>query len=174
MRFVRNRRHPTFSDGRRTNPVRAYATGKVNLEYLSIATDVIGWGDDSLQSSNRQQNPMEQRVWIRWAAGNVNVHGDDRVYAATTGVVLAENAATASARTDRHNQPRRGHGVVGLAKSEFHVACDWAGDEQHVRMTRGGDKVNAETFDVIDRAVEAIDFDFAAVAGASVHFPDMQ
>ena len=41
-------------------------------------------------------------------------------------------------------------------------------------MARRGDEVNSETFDVIDRTVQAVDFDFAAVAGAGVHLADVE
>ncbi len=41
-------------------------------------------------------------------------------------------------------------------------------------MARRGDKMNAKSFDVIDWAVQADDFDFTTVAGAGVHFADVK
>ena len=41
-------------------------------------------------------------------------------------------------------------------------------------MTRRGDEVNAEPLDIVDRAVQTGDFNFAPVAGAGVHLADVQ
>ena len=71
-------------------------------------------------------------------------------------------------------QARVGRGGVGFFQREFHVARHGPGHEQHVGVTRRGDEVDAEAFEIIDRAVEAVDFDFAAVARAGIHFADVE
>src|ERR1043165_1362504 len=43
-----------------------------------------------VQSSNRQQDSLQQRVWIGRAAGNVNVHRGEPAHPAATGVLTAE------------------------------------------------------------------------------------
>ena len=117
---------------------------------------------------------MQQGVRIGRATGNVNVHGDDGVDAPNRGVVDAEDAAAAATRPYGHDQARVGHSIVGFFKGKFHVARDWAGDEQHIGVAGRGNKVNAEPFEVIDRAGEPDNFDFAAIAGAGVDFADVQ
>ena len=117
---------------------------------------------------------MQQSVWIGRTAWDVNIDGDDGVHAAHGGVVHAEDAAAAAARPDGYHETRVGCGVVSFLEREFHVARDGSGHKKHVSVARRGDKVNAETFNVTDRAVEAIDFDFAAVAGAGIHFADVE
>src|SRR5207245_1277546 len=74
----------------------------------------------------------------------------------------------------RHYQTRLGRGVIGLAQSEFHVACHRAGHEQHVSMARRSNEVDAETFEIIDWAVQTDDFNFATIARTGVHFADME
>src|SRR5436309_15970239 len=63
--------------------------------------------------SYRQQNAVQECVRIRRTARNVNVHGNDLVHTAQTGIILAENSAAAAASADGHDQPRRRQGVVG-------------------------------------------------------------
>src|SRR5713101_2838155 len=125
-------------------------------------------------SSDRKQDAVQEGVRIGRAAGDVNVHGKDRVHAAPGRVVLAEDAAAAAARAHGHHQARFGHGGVSLAQGQFHVTGDRPGDEQHVGVTGRGDEVDAEAFEVIDRAVQSDNLNFAAVAGASIHLADVQ
>src|SRR5258708_27350967 len=47
-------------------------------------------------SSDRKQDAVQEGVRIGRAAGDVNVHGKDRVHAAPGRVVLAEDAAAAA------------------------------------------------------------------------------
>src|SRR5216117_2082238 len=108
------------------------------------------------------------------ATRNVDVHGKDRVHAADSGVVLAEDTAAATAGADGDYQPRSRHRVISFPEGEFHVAGDGAGHEQHVGVTWRRHEVDAKALDVVNRTVQANDFYLAAVAGAGVHFADMQ
>ena len=51
---------------------------------------------------------------------------------------------------------------------------DRAGDQQHIGMPRRGDEAQAEALQVVERVVERVDFQLAAVAGAGVHLADRQ
>jgi len=117
---------------------------------------------------------VEQGVGIGRAAGNVNVHRDDAVHPSAYRVIAAEDAAATATRAHGHDKPRRRHGVVGFAQSQFHVARHRSCHEQHVGVARGGGEVNAEAFNVIDRTVQPGDFHFTAVAGAGVHFANVE
>ena len=127
-----------------------------------------------LEAANRGEDAVQEGVGIGRATGNIDIYRDDFVHAAEAGVVLAEDAAAAATGAHGHYQSRRGRGVVGLAQSQFHVARDRAGDQQHVGMTGRGDEMNAEALDVIHRAVQSRDFDLAAVARAGIHFADVE
>src|ERR1019366_9619152 len=98
------------------------------LDRRQGARSFQGWASLS-ESPKCQQNPMQERVGIGGATGNIDIHWDDHVHAAEAGVVLAEDAATAAAGADGHYQSWRGCGVIGLAQREFHVAGNRAGDQ---------------------------------------------
>jgi hypothetical protein len=87
---------------------------------------------------------------------------------------LAKDPAAATARADCHDEAGLRGGVIGFAKGQLHVACHRPGHEQHVRVSRGGDKVNSESFNVIDGAVESVYFDFAAVTGTGIDFANVE
>ncbi len=46
-----------------------------------------------------------------------------------------------------------------------------SGDEKDIGMPRGRDKLQAETLDIVDGIVERMNFEFASIAGAGIHFP---
>ena len=87
---------------------------------------------------------------------------------------MPEDSAAATACADRDDQLRRGCGVIGLAQSQFHISRNRPGHQQHIRMTRRGDKVKAEPFEIVNRVVQAYDFEFAPVARTGVHFADVK
>jgi hypothetical protein len=50
----------------------------------------------------------------------------------------------------------------------------WACHEQQVGVTWTGDESDAESFEVVDRIVERVDLELAAIAGARVHMVGWQ
>ena len=117
---------------------------------------------------------MQQSVRVGRTARNVNIDWDDGIDTANRGVVDAEDAAAATACADGNDEPRVRHGVVGLSERQLHIAGNRAGDEQHISVAGRGHEMNPETFEVVDRAGQAHNLDFAAVAGTGVNFSDMQ
>ena len=69
-----------------------------------------------------------------------------------------------------------GSGVARQVRSRrlAHVARHRSGDHQHIGMARRGDEAQAEAFQVVERVVECVDLQFAAVAGAGVDLADRQ
>jgi hypothetical protein len=126
------------------------------------------------QSAYGGENAVQEGVRIGRATGNIDIHRDDLLHAAQTGVVLAKDTAAAPASPDRHDQPRLRRGVICLPQGQLHVARYRAGHEQHVGMARRGNKVNAEPLDVIHRAVQPHDLQLATVARPGIHFADVQ
>jgi hypothetical protein len=61
-----------------------------------------------------------------------------------------------------------GHCEVGSEEGLEHAGGDSTGDEENVCVAGGGDEVDAEAFDVIDRAVQADDLHLTPVAGARI------
>ena len=45
---------------------------------------------------------------------------------------------------------------------------------QHVGMARRGDEAQAEALEVVERVVERVDFEFAAIAGAGIDLADRE
>ena len=89
-----------------------------------------------LEAAYGGEDALEQGVGIGGTARDIDIHGDDFVHAAEAGVVLAEDAAAATAGAHGHDQARVGRRFVGLAQGQFHVARDGPGDEQHVGVAR--------------------------------------
>ena len=115
---------------------------------------------------------MEQRFGPGGAAGNIDVDRNHLIHAAAGGVVRAKDAAADAAGAHGDDQPRIRCGIVRLPQRQFHVPGDRAGHQEHIRVPRGGHEVNAETLDVVNGIVQGDDLQFAAVAGARVHFAD--
>jgi len=113
-------------------------------------------------------------MWVGGATGNVDIHGQDLIDSTQTGVILTENAAAAAAGANGDDEARRRHCIIGFAQSELHVASDGSGDQQHVRVARRSDKVDAEPFDVIDGTIQPHDFDLAAIARTGIDFADVE
>ena len=107
---------------------------------------------------------MKQGLRPRWTPRNVNVHRHNLVDTSKRGVVLAEDASAYSAGTNRDHDSRFWHGLVGLQEGKLHIPGNWAGDQEHIGVTRRCNDVNAEAFKVVDRIVQGHDFEFASVA----------
>ena len=57
---------------------------------------------------------MEESLRPGWTSGNVNVDGHDVVDASKRGVVLAKDAATDTAGTNRDHDFRFRHSLIGF------------------------------------------------------------
>ena len=77
---------------------------------------------------NGGEDAVEQRVRVGGTAWNIHINREHFVHAAHSGVILAKDAAAASAGACGHDQPRLGHGVVRFLQSQLHVARHRAGN----------------------------------------------
>src|SRR5208337_1027659 len=116
------------------------------------------------QTSDRKQDSMQKSLWPGWTTRNVNIHRKNLVDACNRRVVRAKDAAanTASAYRDHYLGFR--HRPMRLQQRKFHVARDRTGDQEHVGMTRRGNELDSEAFDVVNRIVQCNDLQFATVA----------
>ena len=116
------------------------------------------------QTSDSEQDSVEESLWPGWTSWNINVDGHDVVDAPQRGVVLAKDTATDAAGTNRNHDFRFWHSLVGFQQGQLHIPGDRPGDQEHVGVPRRGDKLNAEAFQVVDRIVQGNDFEFTSVA----------
>ena len=107
---------------------------------------------------------MEQSLRPRWTARNVHIDGHNLVHPSEGCVALTKDTAadTASADGDDHLRLRRR--APGLQQRQLHIPGHRTGDQQHIRVAWRGDEVNAETFQIIDRAIQTDNFNFATIA----------
>src|SRR6266853_470479 len=115
---------------------------------------------------------MEKSLRPGWASGNVYVDGHDVIDPSERGIVFAKDAAADSASTHRDDYLGIGHRSIGFQQGELHVPSDRPGDEEHVGVTRRGNKLNAEAFQVVNRTVQSDDFEFASVARTGIDLSD--
>jgi len=122
--------------------------------------------------TDRRQNPLHNRRRAGRAAGHGDIHRDNRGHAAAACVTLAEDAAVAAAIAEGDHELGFRHGVVSAPQRLSHMARDRAGHEQHVGVARGGDKLDAQTLQVVVRIMQRINFQLAAVARAGIDVAD--
>jgi hypothetical protein len=104
----------------------------------------------------------------------MKIDWDDSRYAAGDCIGCFEDAAIESAIANRDDPFRVGRGRPGPMQRFAHIGRDGAGHQQHIGMTRRGDEAQTEPLDVVERVVERVDFEFAAVARAGIDLADRQ
>lgn len=89
---------------RDTNAPRKTQTCFLLLMRASSDTSVaVSAVESKTGTAHRQQDAVQQSLWIGWAAGDVNIHGDYGVHRAARGVIHAEDAAAAPTSPHRHH-----------------------------------------------------------------------
>ena len=107
---------------------------------------------------------MQKSLWPGWASRNINIRRKYLIDTSKRGVVHAEDAATYAASAYRDDYLGVRHCLMRLQKREFHIPRYRAGDQEHVSMTRRGNELHSEAFDVVDRIVQSDNLQFASVA----------
>src|SRR5260370_29894475 len=116
------------------------------------------------QTSDREEDSMQESLWPGWTAGNVNIHWKCLVDTSKRRVVHAKDAATDAASAHCDNYFGFRHRLMCLQKRALHVPRYRAGDQAHVCMTRGGNELDSEALDIVDRIVQSDDLQFASIA----------
>jgi hypothetical protein len=116
------------------------------------------------QTSDGEEDSMKKSLWPRWTTRNVNIHRKYFIDASKRRIVHAEDTATDSASANRDDYLWFRHRPIRLQKRELHIPRYRASDEEHVGMTRRGNELDSETFDVVDRIVQSDNLQFASVA----------
>src|SRR5713101_626272 len=114
-----------------------------------------------LARADRREDALHDGDGSGRAAGNGDVHRDHVRDAAAARVALAENAARTAAVADRHHELRVGSGLPGALERGLHVARYRAGHQEHVRVPRARDELDAETLEIVVGAVHRVDLELA-------------
>src|SRR5260221_14131044 len=92
----------------------------------------------------RREDSPQDRDRGRRAAGNGDIHRDHVRDPAAARVALTEDSPGAAAVADRHHQLRVGRGLPGAPEGGFPIPRHRTGYEQHVRVPRLRDELDAE------------------------------
>src|SRR5262249_6985077 len=111
---------------------------------------------------------------MRRTTRNIEIDRDYRVRSVVDlGMVQIGTSGNGARPYSNHNLGRR-HGLISFPQGQLHVLGDRAGDEQPVRVSRRGDKLNPESTQIKDDRIEDIDVRLAAVAAAGAHLAELE
>ena len=108
------------------------------------------------------EEPLEERLRARRAAGDVDVDGDDLVDPLAHRVRVAEEAAAVGAAPHRDDVAGLGHLLVETAHAEGHLVREGARDDHEVALARARAGGAAEALEVGARAAGLHQLDGAA------------
>src|SRR5512140_3902609 len=115
-------------------------------------------------SPDREQDPVDDRLWPWRAAGDEDVDGEDRADAAGARVAAANDAARRRAGADGDHDARLGDGLPRAPDRELEVPRHGSRDEDAVRVARRGDDVAPEAAHVVHGVEERGQLPVAGVA----------
>lgn len=127
-----------------------------------------------LGTKHQAEQTLHQSQWRRRTAGYHGIHRNDIGYGSATGVGHPE-FTSASGTVANGNHPfwiRRC--LICSKQRRLHVPGDRASNKQHVGMPGRGDKMDAETFYIIKRIIQRMNFQFAAITGTCIYLPYRQ
>src|SRR4029077_18179477 len=117
----------------------------------------------------QSQQAPEQIDGLWWAPSDVQINGNDGAHAPRYRVAWGEKPAIEGAVSNRYDPFGRRRRVVGALQRLAHVLGDGACDHQHIGMPRGGDKAQAKSFEIVERVLQGVDFELAAIAGTRIN-----
>ena len=91
------------------------------------------------------KQPIKDGYRMRRTSRNKEVDRKNLVCAVKNFGMIAKRPAGNCTGSDRDNNLRLGHGLVGLLQSQAHVLSDGAGNQKSVRMAWRRHKLNAES-----------------------------
>jgi hypothetical protein len=89
----------------------------------------------------------------------MNIDRQQTVDAAHDRITPGEYAAVNGTIAHRDHPFGIRRGIVGAFQRFAHVFRDWAGDQQHVGVSRRRDETQAKAFKIIKGIVESVDFE---------------
>ena len=104
----------------------------------------------------------------------MQIHRHHSANAADDRVGLLEDAAVECAVAHRDDPFRIGGRGPAPLQGFVHIGRHRPGDQQHIGMARRGDKAQPEPLEVVERIVQRVDFQLAAIARAGIDLADRQ
>src|SRR5581483_18078 len=129
--------------------------------------------DFVVRATDHFENASSEHSRGRRTSWNVAVDRKYVMNGSGDGVARGKNPSTATTGTHRNYQLGGSCRLKRLAHRLGHVACNRAGDEQHVSMLGRSDKVDAKTLQVIAWIGEGRDLGFAPVARSGIELADV-
>jgi hypothetical protein len=126
-----------------------------------------------IEAPDRDQDAENNGLRARRATGDVDINREYLIDTAKAGVSLPEDAPGGAGTYGDHDA-RVGNGLDRAADGSFKVARDRAGDNDPVRMARGGNEIDAKAADVVYRVQQGGEFPVAGVAGTRVEVAEVQ
>src|SRR5206468_12032534 len=120
------------------------------------------------------QNARENSVRVRRAAGDDEVDRNNGRHWTNHTVGIAEDSAVLGTISNGNHDFRSRRRIVGALQGIGHVPSDGTRDEQTIGVTWRRHKVKSKSFEIVIRAVESADLEFATVARSGIHLTDMQ
>ena len=103
-----------------------------------------------------------------WTARHRDVDGDHVGNAPATSVALAKYPPGAAAIAESNHEFGIGCGVIRSTQGHFHVLRYGTRDQQQVCVPGAGDEPDAESFEVVERIVQGMNLELAAVTGPGI------
>lgn len=97
-----------------------------------------------------------------WAAGNVDIDGDNSVATTDDAVAVVVVASSVGAATHRNHPARIGHLIVDLAQGRGHLIGKGTGDNHDVGLTGRGTEDDSESVLIVSWRRQVHHFDGAA------------
>ena len=134
---------------------------------MSVALLCVNFSGARFSFSGRVQQREqsgEQLDRPGWAAADVQVDRDDVADGAHHGIASREDPAVSGAIPDRDHPLGIGRRIICALQRLSHVLGDRPGHQQHVGMPRRGDEAQPEPLQIVERVVERVNLQLAAVA----------
>ena len=126
-----------------------------------------------LQQAKRHGEAVQRGGWRRRAARNIDVDRYDFIGTAPDAVQVVEDAAAVAAGAVGDTDLRIRRRLPGAQRRGAHRASHCPGKQQNIGMARRRHHLNPEAFSVEQRRKGGENFDFAAVAAATVDAVDV-
>src|SRR6476646_3639583 len=118
------------------------------------------------------QQPLDQRLWARRAAGHVDIHRHERVHALHRVITIVELTTRGGALAHRDDPLGIGHLLIQTDKARPHLDRDGARDDHQVSLARAGaEDLRAKAREIVVRLPGGDHLDGAA-GEAIAQWPD--
>src|SRR5262245_29781410 len=137
---------------------------------------VLGGGvfGTGFKASQHSQHSVQNREWVRWASGDVEIDGNLLGHSAERRIGTREGSAADGTRADRNHKPRGRHCCICFAKGEFHVLSNWTCHDDPIRMPWRCHELDTEAAEVEHDIAERHELGFTAIASASRNLAQLE